>query len=181
MINTIVKLHNIEVGVSDFKIKVIAKHCISAILFESKSVMSDEIYKAVTSDDIIPYDGTMSLSELSHLSTEYFIDDGNYRLIAALYYRMAILTYEYISILRSIKILYNSEMSLPIRFGKLEKIEQRIHDLRHKVSNVEANIDLVKDMGIISFYSEFEAIKKFANTKSFKDIDFVAIDNQVVL
>ena len=181
MIDTLVKLHNIEVGVSDFKIKVMAKHCISAILFESKTMMTDEIYKIISSNDIIPYDSTMSLSELSHLSTEYFIDDGNYRLISALYYRISILTYEYFSILRSIKAIYNSEMSLPVRFGRLEKIEQRIHDLRLKVSNVEANIDLVKDMGIISIYSELEAIREFANTESFMDIDFVAIDNKVIL
>ena len=181
MIGTLVKLHNIEVGVSDFKIKVMAKHCISAILFESKTMMTDEIYKIISSNDIIPYDSTMSLSELSHLSTEYFIDDGNYRLISALYYRISILTYEYFSILRSIKAIYNSEMSLPVRFGRLEKIEQRIHDLRLKVSNVEANIDLVKDMGIISIYSELEAIREFANTESFMDIDFVAIDNKVIL
>lgn len=181
MIDTIVKLHNIEVGVSDFKIKVMAKHCISAILFESKMMMTDEIYKIISSNDIIPYDSTMSLSELSHLSTEYLIEDGNYRLISALYYRISILTYEYFSILRSIKVIYNSEMSLPVRFGRLEKIEQRIHDLRLKVSNVEANIDLVKDMGIISIYSELEAIREFANTESFMDIDFVAIDNKVIL
>ena len=181
MIDTLVKLHNIEVGVSDFKIKVMAKHCISAILFESKTMMTDEIYKIISSNDIIPYDSTMSLSELSRLSTEYLIEDGNYRLISALYYRISILTYEYFSILRSIKAIYNSEMSLPVRFGRLEKIEQRIHDLRLKVSNVEANIDLVKDMGIISIYSELEAIREFANTESFMDIDFVAIDNKVIL
>lgn len=176
--NRIVDLHNIAVSTDDIGVASMARHCIYSELYERRATVGDTMYKILTSNDTCKIEEQMSFEELQHLASERCYDDMWYRLVVAMYYRLMMVYQEYQSIIQVIKVIYNSDMSLEVRWGRLERIEKRIAELRQHIIELEANISLSSDLGFIAELEALPEIKKFAETKSFKDIDFVAIDKK---
>lgn len=177
MDSILVALHNSIVTAHDEKTLMYARYCLYSYMYEHRVPISSEIYYMLLSDKVVD-DSVYHFEDLEHMANESLITDFEYHANCVFFYYSYILTCEYLMLLTSIKKLYNSDVELSIRIGRLNKIEIGIQNLAKTVLKFEVCRDVLLDLGVTCEFDLYDEINEFSKIKSYKDIDFVGIDKK---
>ena len=173
----LIELRNTYLSTDIEGVKIEAKHCISSLLTDV--TLTDELYKIITADTVNREYGVLSEYLMYHLSLEHNIDNVLYRMEVEIRLQFAIVCYKYRKILKSLKAIYNSDVGIEVRWGRLERCIRDIEELRNLTTKLDYVLSFLKSTGLMLNLTGLDEIQSFVTIRGVEDIDFEAVDTMI--